>query len=352
MVNGPKGENFLVFHGGGLVDCSKQAILRLAEHLIQIYEKVFIGYYSFEALYTREFWVEYNRRLETTLANARGTCFGTCRDIFIKGEKLQKAIELLKQEGITTIIVLGGDGSSRQISEMYEAFKAAGINIIFAIPLTIDGINGGDSIGLEQAKRESVRQIENMAATSLETRDNEQFGVLCAEIQGRNRDDITAKVLQHFVETGKVADRNLEDLDLYVVPANLATEPEKLYDAINASTKRTAVFFSEGAKTKIADLKANTSRKVRTVIVGHQSQSNNQTNGNDLYLICEWVQNAFNLIKDNQFTSFCIRRATSNGVVKYERKDIHYYARLNPYKGQVAEISEELENLLKAYMAN
>ena len=89
---------------------------------------------------------------------------------------------------------------------MYKAFEEVGINIVFAIPLTIDGINGGISLGIEQATRESVRQIENMAATSLETRDNEAFGVLCAEIQGRNRDDITAETLKHFDSAGKVAE--------------------------------------------------------------------------------------------------------------------------------------------------
>lgn len=343
----------LIIHGGGLIDCSKQVLLRLAQAVMGIYDRVFLGFYSFEALYTKSFWIEYNLSLSYYLSCKRGTYFGTCRDIFMEGERLEKAINLLKDEAISTIIVCGGDGSARQVDEMYKAFEAEGINIIFPIPLTIDGINGGYSLGINQAVKESVRQIENMAATAFETRDNEMFGVLCAEIQGRNRDDITAQVLQKFVIQGKVADRTLEELTLIVVPKNIDTDSEKLYECINSSEKRTLVILTENGKIKISDIKENTSRKVRSVVIGHQSQSNNLTTQDDEYEIEAWVENVVPFIKRDPYGSFCIskRNGSSYSGLIYDRKPINYYAKLNPYQGQIATLPKDLETLVKFFMA-
>ena len=43
--------NALVTHGGGLVDCSKQILMRLASNLSKgkVFDKIFIGQYSFES---------------------------------------------------------------------------------------------------------------------------------------------------------------------------------------------------------------------------------------------------------------------------------------------------------------
>lgn len=200
-------ENVLISFGGGLIDCAMQVILRIALNLSEanIFKKIFIGEYSFESFYTQDFVHEYNKELIKKVKGARGTRFGTCRGINLTDPiLLTKSIQFLKANNITTIIVIGGDGSSRQVAEISAAFKTMGINIIFAIPLTIDGINGGKSIGMVPAVRESIRQTENMVSTSLMTRDNEKFGVVAVELQGRNRDDIMANVLLHFIKAGKV----------------------------------------------------------------------------------------------------------------------------------------------------
>jgi len=340
----------LIIHGGGLVDCSKQVLLRIALQLYNIFEDVYLGHFSFEALYNKKFWERYTPYYETTLQAKRGTYFGTCRDIIIEGDKLVRAIKLLKKEGITTIVVCGGDGSARQVHEMYQEFEKVGINIVFAVPLTIDGINGGVSLGIEQARIETVRQIENMAATSLETRDNEKFGVLCAEIQGRNRDDITAETLKYFDVRGKVADRTLDELNLIVVPANIKTVPEKLYKAINSSEKRTLVLLSEGAEIKISDIKANTNRKVRSVVIGHQSQSNNHTTVSDLHIINDWAIHVRYFMEGRRDKSFCIRKEVRYCGDNYSVESIDYYAKLNPRKNQITELPEELKELICSYM--
>ena len=297
----------VIIHGGGLVDPSKEVIMRLADKVSQTYQPVKIGQYSFESLYTPKFLVNYSKILKEVTEGKRGTYFGTCRDIDLSQEdKLQKTIDCLVKNRIGTLIVAGGDGSSRQVAEIAEAFEKSGINIIFAVPLTIDGINGGRSIGMDQAVRESIRQIENIVSTSLMTRDNEKFGVVAVELQGRNRDDIIANVLRYFWRQGKVADCNLEDMLLRVVPANYQTDKEKLIDEINSSSQRTLILVSEGSQIKISELKDQVNRKVRSLAVGHPSQSNGLTTEEDMQSYEEWLNDAAILIKETPKKTFCI----------------------------------------------
>lgn len=342
--------NAIIIHGGGLVDPSKVVLMRIANDLQrkQVYDKVFIGKYSFEALYTPKFRQEYNWRLVENLKDKRGTYFGTCRGIDLTDPILsEKAITSLKNKDIRTVIVAGGDGSSRQVAEISHTFMKNGINIIFAIPLTIDGINGGDSIGLNQAVRESVRQVENIVSTSLETRDSEKYGVVMVELQGRNRDDIIANVLQEFVKKKSVADCNLKDLLLRVVPANLETVEELLIEEINNSTKRTLILISEGSSIKIPNLTKEVNRKVRSLIVGHPSQSNGMTTKEDEHEYGLWIDQITDMIADSKDECFCVVR---NGYI-YNKVPIDYYAKLNPREGQVAVLDNSLQKLLKNYMS-
>ena len=125
------------------------------------------------SMYNVDYWIEYNEETKEWLENLRGTFLGTCRGIDLTDPELfEQSILTLRAYNVNTVMVCGGDGSARQCDEIADAFYKNGINIIFAVPLTVDGINGGWSIGLTQAVRECVRQIENIAATSLETRDN------------------------------------------------------------------------------------------------------------------------------------------------------------------------------------
>ena len=337
--------NVIIIHGGGLVDCSAYVLMRYAEKFAEAFEKVFIGRFSFESLYTKDFWMEYNKDLKKELEGKRGTYFGTCRDIFLEGEKREKALSLLKKEKISHVVVCGGDGSARQVYEMYQDFEKVGIHIIFPMPLTVDGINGGKSIGIDQAVRECIRQIENMVATSLQTRNEEKFGVLCAELQGRNRDDITAKVVEYFYTKCEIADCSIEDMLLIVIPATMETNFEKLIERINNSDKRTLILISEGASIKISDIKDNTSRKVRTLVVGHQAQSNNQTNNLDKEYIDHWIDCSNMLIRTHLDSSFCIAKVDDLYCVE----DIGYYAILNPREQQKVDLPKKMKELVKWY---
>ena len=340
--------NAIIIHGGGLVDPSKVVIMRLAKNLSKVYSKVFIAKYSFEGLYKPEFWMEYNEVLVKDIESKRGTYFGTCRGIDLTDPiKAEKTINTLKPCNINTIIIAGGDGSARQASEISSNFKANGINIIFPAPLTIDGINGGLSIGIKEAVKESIRQIDNIVSTSLKTRDNEQFGVVMVELQGRNRDDILANVLDYFCEQQRVNDCNFPDLLLRVVPANFETDESKLIEDINNSSKRTLILLSERSNIKIAELKGKVNRKVRSLVVGYSSQSNDLTSPEDIAIYNNWIDKACEIIAGNPHGTYSI----VNKDGKIFAQPISYYANLNPRKGQKAVLPEELSTLVKQYMA-
>jgi 6-phosphofructokinase len=342
--------NLLIIFGGGLIDCGKQVILRLARNLSKssCFKTIYIGQYSFESFYTPELLRVYNDDLKENVKNARGTIFGTCRDINLSDPILFKeSIKCLKEHNIFNIIVVGGDGSSRQVAEISEALEENGINIVFAVPLTIDGINGGASIGLNQASRESIRQIENIVSTSLQTRDAGKFGVVMVELQGINRDDILASVLLHFLKEQKIADNNLSDILLRVVPATIKSDYKKLVEEVNSSSKPTLILVSEGAKVKISTLKKLIDRKVRTVVVGHASQSNNSTTEEDLEEYDKWLDQVSGIIENDINNSFCL--VNHNG--KIWKVPIDYYAIHNPRKKQKAELDTFCKYCINTYIA-
>lgn len=345
--------NAIVIHGGGLCEPSKHVLMRIGHNLSSVYNKVFIGQFSFESLYTPDFIKEYNQHLINEVQDKRGTYFGTSRGIDLAHDyfRFKKAVSCLKDKNISTIIVAGGDGSSRQVNEVNSAFAKEGINNIFPLPLTIDGINGGLSIGVNEAVNESIRQVENIVSTSLQTRDYGKFGVVIVELQGRDRDDIMAKVLKHFDVSEKVADFYLNDLTLKVIPANLKTDSKKLIDEINSSNKRTLILLSEGASKKdstlsIPELTKKINRKVRSLTVGHSSQSNNLMYPIHAELYDKWVDNVCRFIARNPYDSFCV----ANIDFDFLKMPIDYYAKLNPFNGLCAELPDTLNNLIKSYM--
>lgn len=344
--------NVMIIHGGGLVEPSKFVLLEMAKQLEErnVYSKIYIGRYSFEALYTPMFWLEYNEKLAKELKDKRGTWFGTCRGIDLMEDGLaDKAIECMKANNVVTLIVAGGDGSARQCAEIQAKFEENGINIIFPIPLTVDGINGGECIGMDQAVREVIRQTENVVATSLETRDNGEYSVVAVETQGRNRDDIMANVLISFYYKQRVADVKFEDLLLMVVPANIKTDLNALMKKINNSKLRTLIFVSEGADIKISDIVSGAKRKVRSVVVGHQVQSNNLMTEEEEKDYAIWINKIADIIEDDPLTSYSIiAQDKSYDLITAE---LSYYAILNPRKGQSAYMPSYLEDLVKWYMA-
>lgn len=345
--------NVIVLHGGGLVEPSKTVLLRLARNLFLkgVYGKVFLCRYSFEGLLEPENWYEYTLELHESWEEKRGTYFGTSRDTNLADSKYGEiAITNLKNFQINTVIVCGGDGSARQLAEMEEEFGKRGINLIFPIPLTIDGINGGESIGIKEATSESIRQIENMVATSLETRQDGGFGVVIAKLQGRNRDDILANVLDYFSKKRRIADIHLYDMELITISANYPTNAEKLLKSVNDSKEKTLILLSEGARKQndifcVHKLEKSIKRKVRTVRIGHQSQSNNMITEDNLMFYFRWVDRVADIIAQSPMGSYSI---VKDGDEIYPT-DLSYYAIHNPREGQKPQLSARLKKLVEKY---
>lgn len=364
--------NVLAIHGGGLVDPSKEVILNVVRELSSkhVYDEIYLGKYSFMSMYDHTLWMRYNRTTELMLKNERGTFFGTCRGIDMTKKFLMDAsFHVLNDYQVSTVIVFGGDGSARNCAEISQKFLEKGINIIFAVPLTVDGINGGYSIGLEQAVRVAVRTIEDGASTSLETKDRGNFSVLAVKLQGRNRDDILANVLFKFWQKGSVNRCDLDDINLIVIPANYQTNKDNLKNAINSSTKRTLILVSEGAEIQVEELQSLTKRKVRILDVGHVVQSNNMTTKEDIKSYHPWLKDVADIIASHPFESFSIvhsdektmKKAISDGfsVSRFRKSTVNlytwgtnmeYYAHHNPREGQNAELDECLETVIKIYM--
>lgn len=345
--------NVLILHGGGLVDPSKIVICRIALNLLQQYPKVFIGLYSFESFLNPSYIVQYGNTLIRQTKNARGTVFGTCRGVDFEKhpELIPIAIKNLKQFNITRIIVPGGDGSVRQLSWLVDVFEFYGISIVFPVALTIDGMNGTKVIGIREAVKESVRQVENMVSTSLMTLTDHSFGVVALECQGRDRDDILANVIKVLVKKGTVADYSIDDLLVIAIPSNYYTNRKRLLTKIADSDKPTLVLLSEGSKIKIPYLnnKLKDVRKFRSLVIGHTAQANQQTSQEDIKNIYyPWIDNACEYIIKYPDSSFCLTM-DDDGLTM---RPLEYLAKLNPRESATPTLSPELENILKKYIVD
>lgn len=354
--------NCLLFHGGGLCPLSNRYLSRLVQAIRRegIFEQTFMGFFSFECLLNpKEYIKPWTSSLKEMAKNSHGGFYGTCRGIDLIVPELQsQAIATCKSLGITWIGVAGGDGSCRQVAEISEAFEAEGIHFFIPMPLTIDGIEGGFSIGLWNAALESYDILDDIAATNLQTRDNREFSVLFLEVQGRNRDDILANLLQYVVNARKIGGIPLTDIDMFVIPANYYWNSDKLVDAINGSKKRTLVIYSEGAKNVEPDKTTDyisdyiikrVVRKVRTSKVGYLSQMNKVDSLEKRTSYDEIIEKSASAIASCIKAGKAFSLQFNNELSAPNVKPVNYWAELNPREGQKPTLTPKLKGLLKKY---
>lgn len=366
--------NALLIYGGGLCDCANVFMQLLADRVSsgKCFDKTFIGFFSFEALLKEEFIYEWNDDIRVRSEQSLGGFFGTCRGINLTDPILQsKAIKICKDRNISWIFVGGGDGSARQVAEISEAFEKEGIKFCFTLPLTIDGIEGGASIGMDQAVKISMKCIKYIMNSCLRTRNDGDFSVAIVELQGRNRDNILANVVMQLKEEqrqmvghgytegiDKIIYSNVGTIDIFAVPANYEWSMEKLSKAVNKSSKPTLVLYSEGAKidgrkVKKSDFKNAFSRKTRDFAVGHLSQVNDQTEFSmDRWDIKTIVGKIYEVISQSlQYNkSFSI---VMNSIYnsKITTEPIDYFAKRNPKENQHPTLPKADEEALKEYIA-
>lgn len=349
--------NCLLFHGGGLCPLSNLYLSTLAEALRkeEIFDSILMGFFSFECLLNPEEFIKtWDGWVKSKAEKAPGGFYGTGRDVDLTNPELQKiAIENCKALGISWIGVAGGDGSCRQVSEISEAFELEGIHLFIPMPLTIDGIEGGFSLGLEPAVRKSVEVLEDLAATNLMTRDNREFSVLCLETQGRNRDDILAHLLAYVTNAEQLGGIYLDDIDLFVVPANYPWNKDKLIKAIKGSTRRTIVLHSEGATNfSVNELQQTVGRKCRATKVGYLSQMNTTISEKDQLAVKLTVESSIEFMKSARNSFSIVFDLNPEAVTRIRVENIDYWGKCNPRRGQKPTMSKDLEKLLKYYTPN
>jgi len=351
----------IIVYGGGLVDCAKDILMLLAREISKwnTFSEVYIGKYSFLSLFQEAYEGEklqllYNEELEDEVADKCGGYFGTARGIrFDEKPKLfEQSITFLKAHEITNIYVVGGDGSARFVADVAKRYYRNGIYISYLLPCTVDGINGGYSVGIEQATRVSIKMIENMVSTSLKTLDNNKFGVVIVEVQGRNRDDILSNVMNTFERKKCVAEFPLSSLNIFAIPANIEVDILKIISKINNSNKRSIIVISEGAKCgyeKIFDkLPAFfPDKKVRTMCIGHVSQMNQETTNEDRKAYGTLIKKITDLAKE--YTEDSI-----NVVIKEDGSAIFecfkYFADLNPERIKKVTVPDDVFRKLVPFL--
>ena len=311
--------NCLVFFGGGLCDCANYYISGLANRLNEsnLFQDVYVGFYSFRCLTEEGLIRKWSNRLFEVATNSHGGFYGTARETnLVDTILMQKAIQRCKLHNIKWIFVGGGDGTARQISEIADSFSKEGINFVFTMPLTIDGINGGESIGINAAVNASLSLIEEVSATTLRTLEANKFPWIIFELQGRNRDDILLRVLREITSyndfsNGRIGDFGKGDVQIIALPANFSWSVESLRKTMQKTNDTsyhgillgvpTIILISEGAKIKMNEIKKlgeEEQIKIRSFKIGHYSQMNGFTTYGELEMINSILDKTVEIIKD------------------------------------------------------
>lgn len=358
--------NALVFYGGGLCDCAAFYISQLAQRLSQrgLFEKTYVGFYSFRCLTEKGLIKEWNQRMYEKTINVFGGYFGTARKIDLASDTvlLERAITCCKQFNIKWIFLAGGDGSSRQMAEIHKHFEQEGIKFCFTMPMTIDGIEGGKAFGINSAVEASLHQIETVSSTTLRTLDENKYPGIVFELQGRNRDDILANVIFELYNTREIADFQRDEVQIIGIPANMDWSEERLRARLHVEEnpyqgeilgKPTIILLSEGAtisKKQIVELAKEEGMKFRTFSIGHFSQINGLTDEDEKEIIIATIEESVSIIEDyvvDESESFTLVLDDCNFL---DVRDANYFADLNPRKNQRATLEPKLQHILEMYL--
>lgn len=274
-----------------------RAIVRVAlYHKIKVYGVID----GFNGLIDDQFR-EMNYDSVSNIISRGGTILGTERSERFFDENYRKlAIEHLKNKDITTVIVIGGDGSYKGIQKLNNEF---GINFI-GIPGTIDNdIEGSNySIGFDTALNNITESIDKIRDTA-----SSHHRIFLVEVMG-NTSGVLA--LHSAIATGA------EDAFLPEREENLDLFEEKIRKALIAK-KSSIIIVSEGdqmggAKELYDYLKVKQlHHKVRVSILGHLQRGGNPT-FKDRMMATQFGVKAIELIINNDFNQLI---GTQNGEV-------------------------------------
>jgi len=198
-----------------------------------------------------------NARSVSGIINRGGTMLKTARCEKIKTEEgIKKAADNLKANKIDGLIVIGGDGSFRGASELYNA---SGIPVV-GVPATIDNDVAGTetTIGFDTAVNTALITIDRIrdTATSHER-------VFVVEVMGRKRGFLALTV--GFAEGA----------EFILVPElkfDIETICKKLKQGRKKGKTSEIIVMAEGAGDSsliVKEIKRRTGYDVRLTILGH-----------------------------------------------------------------------------------
>lgn len=185
-----------------------------------------------------------------------GTFLGTSRSQhFMTSEGINEAADILRSEGITGLVVIGGDGSFRGA----EALSLAGIPTA-GVPATIDNdLAGTDtSIGFDTALNticDAVSKVRDTASSHERT--------FVIEVMGRSRG-----ILALYAGLACGADAVL----IPEVPWQISDVCEMISFGMSRGKKHSIIMIAEGAGHAFGladDVSKQCGHEVRAVILGH-----------------------------------------------------------------------------------
>lgn len=305
------GKNIAVIYGGGQIPSGNIVLGKMIEKLLKRNLTVYGVHKSFWGLSDSDCYEEFSIPKAKEIQGQIGTYLSTCRKVNpAEDQWFYNIISNLKERDIKTIILPGGDGSSRAgdvLSQRARAYKDD-LQVVF-LPCTIDGIAGSDTtIGIDSAAAESYRQTSLIIANAFATFNPDFVGPRIAinEIQGRNRNDISVALMDQILEKGRIGKYYVDDIDLIFIPAGYDWSYHDLIKRITSTDKETAIIVSEGAKPKediswdslegkgVGEklerlIKKGGKREVNLNVVGYLSQANDQISKEEAKKIQEWI---------------------------------------------------------------
>lgn len=194
-----------------------------------------------------------------------GTILRTARSqSFFQPEGRKKAVEILKEDGIEGLVVIGGDGSLTGALKLIEEFDFP----VIGVPGSIDNdISGTDfSIGFDTAVVCAVQAIDRVRDTAYS---HERVFVI--EVMGRRNGFIA-------LEAGLAG--GAEAILIPEVPYSLIEICEQMQSASDRGKKSSIIIVAEGA-AKAADIKdfiaKQTGFETRYLVLGHMQRGGSPT---------------------------------------------------------------------------
>lgn len=236
-----------IVYGGGQIPPANYITGLIAEMLLNLGCTVYGVHKSFMGMANTSNYELIDSVKAACIKNQIGTYLGTCRGVDPASDEWFELIyQCLKAKGIHTLIIPGGDGSSRAMSDFFmkikELHSGYRLNILF-IPCTIDGIEGSETIGLDSAVELTYKNAlfiaENAFATNRPQYPTGRVAVV--ETQGRNRNDISYRVVKRLAN-------HWDDDQMIYIPAAYSWSFSDVLHRINYANREILVVISEGAE--------------------------------------------------------------------------------------------------------